>query len=153
MKKTWILVAHRAGARVFEHDSPKSELKTIKEFDNPAGKLANHEIKSDKYGEAFAGGSSNAHHSLASEQNPREHVLEKFAKELVRYLDDEGDRGHFEQLILVAEPRTLGSITSSLNAKNQKRVAGSLIKDLSYAGAAEIKERVEKEFGSGLWGK
>jgi hypothetical protein len=44
-RSTWVLVAHRAGARIFKYLPLASKLKLLEELDNPAGRLKPGDIK------------------------------------------------------------------------------------------------------------
>ena len=115
MSRTWILVAHRSGARLFENRGPGKGLDFLRNLDNPAGKLKNQEINSDKPGRSFdrrgRGG-----HAYASEQDPVAHVAQHFAKQLAELLNEGRVEQRYQRLVLVADPRFLGLLRESLPA-------------------------------------
>ena len=53
MATTWILVAHRGGARIFENRSGERELKLVENIDHAVGRLQAHELESDRSGRSF----------------------------------------------------------------------------------------------------
>ena len=53
MNRTWILIAHRAGARIFENDGPGTGLKHVDAIAHPEGRLEDKALGSDKPGRSF----------------------------------------------------------------------------------------------------
>ncbi len=129
MDKSWILVAHRGGARLFENNGPGTGLKLLEDIPHPAGRLKNGEINADKPGRAFdsfGGG----RHSMSKEHEPTEHVSQQFAKQLGEKLDLGRTQNRYSKLILVAEPRFLGELRATLPAPTAALVSAALDKDL-----------------------
>lgn len=129
MTTTWILVAHRAGARLFENTGPGKGLKLLEQIDHPEGRLKNVEINSDKPGRAFdsfGGG----RHSMSKEHEPKEQMAIQFAKSLGELLDKGRARNQFSKLVLVAEPRFLGELRNTLTQQTAALVSASIDKDL-----------------------
>lgn len=129
MGKTWILVAHRGGARIFESTGPGKELQLLHELAHPAGKLKNQDIDSDKHGRSFDRRGA-GRHAYTAEQDPTAHVAEQFAKRLAALLDEGRAQQRYAQAILVAEPRFLGVLRKSLSAPTSALVKATLDKDL-----------------------
>ena len=48
MTTTWILIAHRGGARLFEHTGRSAGLKLLQDIPHPEGRLKNQDINADK---------------------------------------------------------------------------------------------------------
>lgn len=129
-KTTWILIAHRAGARIFVNYGPGKGLKVIAKLDHPEGRLNDQEMDSDKPGRGISSAHGGPHHSLSPEQDSKEHAVEKFAQVLAKKLDDGRNQNEFDQLILAADPRFLGRIKTALNAQTAGKIVGTLGKDL-----------------------
>lgn len=129
MGKTWILVAHRGGARLFENRGPGKGLELLQNLEHPAGKLKNQEIDSDKHGRSFDRRGS-GRHAYTTEQDPTTHVAEQFAKQLAGLLEDGRTQQRYSQVVLVAEPRFLGILRASLPAPTASLVKATLDKDL-----------------------
>lgn len=126
---TWILVAHRAGARLFENDGPGKGLRRIEEIAHPAGRLENRQIGSDKPGRSFDSHGT-GRHALGKEQDPAETLAREFARELTARLEHGRVRNAYARLVLVAEPRFLGMLRSALSPQTQALVGATLDKDL-----------------------
>jgi len=129
MNTTWILVAHRSGARLFENFGPGKGLKLVEDVPHPEGRLKNGEIDSDRPGRAFDkfGG---ARHGMSTEQEPTERIAQRFAKELSEKLVKGRVQNRYTKLVLVAEPRFLGELRNSLDSPTTALVSATLGKDL-----------------------
>ena len=86
MNKTWILIAHRAGARIFENDGPGKGLKHVDAIAHPEGRLENKALGSDKPGRSFDSHGP-GRHALGKEHGPAETVAQEFAHALAARLD------------------------------------------------------------------
>jgi protein required for attachment to host cells len=142
MAKTWILVAHRGGARLFENRGPGKGLELLQDVDHPAGKLKNKDIDSDKPGRKFSG-SSPGRHGAGHDQEPTEHIAEQFAKRLSGLLDQGRVHQQFDSLVLVAEPRFLGALRAALSIPTAAMVTTTLGKDLGAIEARGLPNHLE----------
>lgn len=129
MNTTWILVAHRGGARLFENAGPGKGLTLVETVDHPEGRLKNGEINSDRPGRAFDKFGA-GRHGMSTEQEPTERVAQRFAKELGEKLAQGRVQNRYAKLVLVAEPRFLGELRNSLDAPTTALVSATLDKDL-----------------------
>lgn len=129
MNNTWVLVAHRGGARLFENKGPGKGLNLLHDIPHPEGRLKNKDIGADRPGRSFDS-RGQSRHSLSSEQEPTAHVAEQFAKHLSTLLDDGRNQQRYAKLVLVAEPRFLGSLRAALSSPTAAMVSASLGKDL-----------------------
>lgn len=128
-RSTWILVAHRAGARLFETGDPVHGLRLVRAIEHPDGRKRNFDINSDRPGRSFArvGG---ARHAMGKDHSPTEQVALRFARRLADLLEKARVRNRFGQLVLVAEPRFLGEIRAALSAPALALVVAEIDKDL-----------------------
>jgi protein required for attachment to host cells len=140
----WILVAHRAGARIFQNTPGNRPLKLIQKLDNPDGRLKDHELKSDKPGVGFSSFSGDqSHHGMAEHTLPHQEVGRKFAHELVKILDQGRQKNDYKELILVADPWFLGQLRSAMGKETEKHVVSSISKDLAHIPDQEIKNYIQ----------
>lgn len=137
MSTTWILVAHRSGARFFENPGPGKGLIHVETIEHPEGRLKNGDINSDKPGRAFdrMGG---GRHSMSTEQQPTERVAQQFAKHLGEKLVRGRTENRFSKLVLVAEPRFLGELRSALDSPTTALISATLDKDLGGVNDRDI---------------
>ncbi len=144
-KRTLIVVADGARARFFE---PRHEARTLVPADRadmvaPGSRLSNQEIVSDRPGRG-AGTSEAATHRHGFEPTHDPHKLEKhnFTVELARTLDDMCE--HYDRLIVVAPPRSLGELDTLLPPQVRKRVSHQIPKDLTASTPASLWQALEK---------
>jgi len=129
MATTWILVAHRGGARIFENTGPGKGMQRIDAVDHPEGRLKNGDINSDKPGRAFdsfGGG----RHSMSKENDPKEQLAQQFARSLADKMHLGRSQNRFENLVLVAEPGFHGELRAALDSPTASLVSTTLGKDL-----------------------
>jgi protein required for attachment to host cells len=136
MTTTWVVVAHRTGARILENAGPKAGLELVHEIKNPEGRLKSGEIDTDRHGQA--GESSIGQKTFSSEETAHDHVARKFAKEIAVVLDAGRIEGRYGQVILVAEPRFLGLLRGSLEQEVEKMVSGTVTKDLAHVEIRDL---------------
>ncbi len=137
MSKTWILVAHRAGARIFESSGPGMGLRRIEEIPHPEGRLENRQIGSDKPGRSFDSHGV-GRHALGKEHDEVETVAQAFAHKLAAHLDNARAKNAFTKLVLVAEPRFLGLLRVALTAPTAALVSAKVEKDLGHVSDHDL---------------
>lgn len=141
-KKTWVVVADGAHARIFLNEGPGTGLVPALDHDLIGVKLANHEIGSDRPGVSFSSAGP-GRHAMAPTTDPHEHAEHEFIK-LVAKAIEEGHNAHaFEQLILVASPKALGVLRKELDAQAAKLVKSELNKDLTHLSAHQLGEHLK----------
>jgi protein required for attachment to host cells len=141
---TRVLVAHDAGARVFESTDYGKRLTPLGEIVFEDGRRQPHEIDADRSGRAGQG-----RHALEPSQDAKSHAVEGFAKILADDLSRAYHQGSFQRLVLIAPPRFLGLLRSALDSPLQKTLVGSVPKDLPRASASELHSYVEPFLGVG----
>lgn len=142
MDRTWILVAHRGGARLFENRGPGKGLELLQTLDHPAGKLKNKDIDTDQPGRSndrYGPG----RHAYTNEHPSTTHVAEQFAKQLSTLLDDGRSAHRYGRLVLVAEPKFLGNLRAALNPQTAALVTASVDKDLGGTEARELPRHLD----------
>ena len=138
-KKTWILVADGARARILLHDGKEIQPIALKSYEGD--RRPSREIGSDKPGRVFES-ADGSRHSYA----PRVdwHTFEKhlFARRMVGVLKDASKRDSFDELILVAPPKALGELRAALGRDLQKRLRGEVAKDLTNLSDYEVAQHL-----------
>ena len=143
MAKTWVLVAHDAGARIFENLGPGQGLDLVQELEHPEGRERNREIDTDRPGRRFRRDSGDPRRaSMSREESAHERVVSDFARQVAGKLEQGRNSNEYDQLVLVAAPRFLGLLRNSLDDVTAKLVVGSLDKDLAHCKEAEIGEHL-----------
>lgn len=143
MGKTWILVANRGGARLFENRGPGKGVELLEDVDFPAGKMRNQDIDSDRPGRYADGRGDGNRHGYSSAQDAREHISQIFARQLSQVLDSGRHQHRYEKLILVAEPRFLGNLRQQLTPQTAAMVRASVNKDLGAIEARDLPRHLD----------
>jgi protein required for attachment to host cells len=142
MTTTWILVAHRGGARLYAQAGRGKKLSRIEDLPHPAGRLKNQDIDSDRPGRSFDSHGS-GRHAMSREVEPTEQVAMQFARDLAQRLERGRVAGDYQDLVLVAEPGFLGVLRAALTPTTAGRVAASLSKDLMHVEDRELPDHLE----------
>jgi protein required for attachment to host cells len=137
MATTWVLIANRANARLFEYHGPKKGLIPVTTLENPQGHQKNREIDSDKHGRSFDSKGS-GRHAYSRNVSPTEHVAQQFAKQIAALLHEALAKQAFTRLVLVAEAGFLGMLRKSLDDTIQKTVISSADKDLANVADSDL---------------
>jgi len=141
MKRTWVVVAHRAGARIFEHTGP-SALRLVDEVAHAQGRKKSSELESDAPGMSSSR-TGTGRHPMPKEETAHDHVAAAFARDLAGRLDAGRKDNRLEGIVLVAEPRFLGMLRGALHAQTAALVDASINKDLANAPAHELPRHLE----------
>lgn len=133
--KTWVLVANRTGARLFEQRAGR--LERIEQWAHPEGRLRDRDIQADKPGRSFDKRGM-GQHDYSPEESPLERRAANFARELAAALDHGRARDVVERIVLVAEPSFLGLIRGSLSAPTAALVEDTVGKDLVHVEDRDV---------------
>jgi protein required for attachment to host cells len=127
---TWVVVAHRAGARILAHCGPGTGLARVAELVHPEGRMRDRDFDADRPGRAFDS-HGQGRHAMSREEPPHEHAAAEFARDLARHVDRSRQQHRFDALVLVAEPGFLGILRGALTDATAALVRGSVAKDLA----------------------
>ncbi len=137
-KISWLLVAQKAKARVYEVDQSKS-VKLVQQFDHPSGRLKDHEVNSDRLGRTFSSGGA-SRHAYTQEHGPAEQSAINFSKEIAHFLNKCRTENRFGSLQLVAGPSFLGSLRHEMSPETCALITSELDKNLSGFTDHELAE-------------
>lgn len=125
---TWILVAQRSGARIFEHEAPGESLHLVSTILHEEGRARDRDLNADRPGSSVDH-NTHAQHGMRSEESAHERVVADFVRSLAKTLEAARVERRYTKLVLVAEPRMLGQLRDALDAPTAALVIGSLDKD------------------------
>jgi protein required for attachment to host cells len=114
---------------------PKLEVEGKREQED----LPDRDLKTDDAGRTFDA-SGGAGRSAYEEVDFHQLEEDRFAHETADMLKKRALRNEFEQLIIVAPPRTLGELRKHYHKEVQKRLAGEIAKDLTGHPVTEIEK-------------
>lgn len=127
---TWVVVAHKGGARFVAQDGDEG-FRVIETIDNPEGR--------ERESERGRGAPSQR---SARPSEPRDPSL-PFATELARRLQRARAHNRYRELVLIAAPRFLGTLRGALDPSTAALVRGTLDKDFGGLNDRELLARLE----------
>lgn len=139
MAMTWILVADRAKARVLSFDPADAEVPLEERLDvvNPEGRLAGRELEGAR-APSTHDRMGHGRHAIEPHTTLEDKVAQRFAARLADTLERGRVEHRYVALVLVAPPRFLGQLRSTLDPQVLRHVAAQIDKDLCAATPAEI---------------
>ena len=121
-------------------DYPKLEMEGKRQQDDPADR----DLKTDAPGRTHDA-SGGAGRSAYQETDYHQMAEDRFAAETADLLRKRALRNEFEQLIIVAPPKTLGELRKHYHKEVEKRLAGEVAKDLTGHPVNEIETILQAE--------
>ena len=119
---------------------PKLEVERKREQES----LSDTELSTSRPGRTFDA-SGGAGRSAYEETDFHQLEEDRFAHETAEMLKKRALRNDFEQLIIVAPPRTLGELRKHYHKEVEKRLTGEVAKDLTGHPVAEIEKILQAE--------
>jgi protein required for attachment to host cells len=141
MKSTWILVADSSRARIFTTTTRSGPLEELETLSHPEGREHEQEMTSDLPGRDSSrmGGER---HAFQDETEPKEQEAIDFSRYLAQHLDAARKAGSYEQLIIVAAPKFLGTLRNQLAASCSKLIGLEIDKNLTQHDTADIRKHL-----------
>lgn len=142
--KTWIVVANRTEAKVFEYTNKKnSVVQYVTKLDNPRGRLRPIAINADRPG-SFT--SLQTHGTkLEKQESPTERIAQEFAIKVVDFLEGERQKQKFDELVLISDPHFIGRLRGLVSKELRRSVSREIIKDLLTVTTQELQTRLWPE--------
>ena len=140
MPTKWIIVADSNRARLFQTSAGLDELTELEDFLNPAGRMANRELRHDALGRFCGRGERKQSNTAEPNISADEHSDEFFSKTITRYLKKSHDNHRYDELSIVAATSFMGLLRKQLPKQITKCVKRELTKDVSSLSTAKIKQ-------------
>lgn len=134
---SWIAVADSAKAKIYENIGPKLSPRLIDELDSALARQKTHEIMSDKRGRT-TNSAMNGRTAMEAPSDPQDIEKHKFVKHLADYLETVAEHDSFDELIIVAAPRTLGEFRKLAGTKTKDYLKTELDKDLTNVSPHDL---------------
>ncbi|WP_294945366.1 host attachment protein [Sulfurivirga sp.] len=141
MKKTWIVVADSAHARLFTAETPTSGLTELEDLVHLQARMHDQDLTTDGPGR-HSNDTGVGAHGYEPKVTPSEEEAIRFAKELAKELYQAFHAHKFEQLIIVAAPRFLGHLRNALDKNVARVVSLEVAKDLVNEKPEEIRKHL-----------
>lgn len=146
-KKTiWLLVADSAKARLFGVDRRERRLEPLGEWQDDVASGKAQDINADRPGRTFDSAGS-GRHAMEPPSSPKGVAKARFVAMLADNLAAKAKQNGFDELHVIAAPRTLGEFRELLDPAVKARLAHEEAKDLTQLSKPEL----EKLLGSRFW--
>jgi protein required for attachment to host cells len=137
---TWIVVADRASARILSRGVTGDEYAVVECLIHPESQEKLGDLVSDRQGRFPHGGGGR--HAAEPHHDFPHLCAERFAAEIVDYLEPRRHRREFDRLILIAPPLLLGALRSKLTSSLEQMVVVTSDKDLASLPQKELEDRI-----------
>ena len=138
----WYVVGNQLELNVYTESSQRGKLKLVKAFKNSLGKEKKSAMIRNTAGMGIVSGGRTgrgAHRYMQAQRtDPREEAALQFSREVGGYLDKMGKLKEYSSLTVVAEPKFLGKLRSSMAPATEKKVSTWLKKDLCKAPKSKL---------------
>lgn len=147
-----IVVADEGEARFYDVSRPDVRPREVGRVENPAARLHDRDLKSDRPGRTFGTARHGAgrrgaiaHHAVGGEDGPRKHEAQLFARRIVHELEQARAKGSFERIVLMASPAFLGLLRQALPKAMQSLVVAEVAKDLLHQDDEAVQSHLPRE--------
>ena len=138
-----VVVADGSKARILLAESGQSPLIDEKDFIHPESRLREQDLVSDGTGsESDAGGFGK--HSMGHEKTAHEKEMKNFAGELCVEIDRLRQGSDLRRIYLVAAPKFLGLLRSSMSKQCSALLEGEVSKDLVSHSIEDIRAHLPR---------
>jgi protein required for attachment to host cells len=146
-KKTiWLLIADSARARLFDVDRRDRSFVQIDEWSDDVASGKIQDIEADRPGRTFDSAGP-GRHAMEPPSSPKGLAKAKFVAMLALLLATSAKRQEFEELHVIAAPRTLGELRDLLDQNVKSRIASEEAKDLTQLSQNDL----ERQLGPRFW--
>jgi protein required for attachment to host cells len=144
MKKTWIVLANAARARILSRDPGGGGLVEMADLIHPQSREKIDALTSDRQGHAQKAHGDPGHAGAAFQprMDPRHKEHGVFAAEVARYLEDAVVQGRCPELVLIASDPFLGKLKSHLGDAAGRVVGAAISHDLTSFAGPDLVRRV-----------
>jgi protein required for attachment to host cells len=140
-KTLWALVTDGGLGRVLELTRETTGSTEIEKREAPARHLTPHELKSDARGRNYKG-QGPAGHAVQPRTDAHDDAETQFISGWVELLDKARVKKRFDQLLLVADPRTLGRLREHMGKALQQCVIGEYDHNLTHTPSKALEKRL-----------
>lgn len=140
-KRTWVVVADGARARLFANAHPGEGLQPLADGVMEGSRALDSEIGTDEPGRAFesVGGQR---HATEPRTSPHDAAETAFLRSVVERLEAGLDEGAFDRVVVIAAPHALGDLRDQMSKDLAATVKATIDKDLTRAPLDQIEREV-----------
>jgi len=141
-KKTWVLVADGARARIFVKGHDKLDNAMGQDF--VGENLRESELGTSKPGRSYES-SNPTRHAYQPRTDWHQYQKHLFAKELCNVIEKANENAEFDELIIISPPKTLGDIRGNLSKHTLPKITAEIPKDVTKLTEHELISFLERE--------
>ena len=142
----WVLVANSGQARILEMQRKPYEFHQVTELVSESQHLTNKEIVSDASGRVYRAQGPGTH-SMKPRSDPHENAEEQFSRSLAQKMEKAAQLGRFDQLLVVADPKTMGRLRQQLHKGVSGKIADEISLDLVQLPLPQLETRLRDALG------
>jgi protein required for attachment to host cells len=138
-----IVVADESEAQFFDAASANANLALVDKFENPAARLHDRDLDSDRPGRVLSSVTS-GRSDVGGDRSTRRSSHEDFARRIAEQIERGRNAHEFDRLVLIAGPRMLGLIRDAMSAPARQLVVAEVAKDLVHSDEQAIREHLPR---------
>ena len=140
----WVVVADGSRARYFIIESERT-LTEIEDMVSPEHRLHEGDLTSDRAGRSFDS-KGEGRHAMEPPHTRKQKGVAKFAHRLADRLERARAAGEIDRLVLIAPPKFLGELRSSLSDATNQLVVISIDKETTTESPRELADHLPRFF-------
>jgi protein required for attachment to host cells len=144
--KYWVLVANSGQARILEMQRKPYRFHQVSELNSETQHLTNKDIVSDASGRVYHTQGPGTH-SMNPRSDPHENAEQQFSRGLAQKMEKAARLGRFDQLLVVADPKTLGRLRQQMNKAVEGKVTEEVALDLVKLPLSQLEPRLKQVLG------
>ena len=137
-KRTWVLVADGARARILVNEGPGRGLTPALDHEFAASHAPTRDIGVERPGRVHESLGDGTRHAMAPRVDWHDFGKRLFAKSMAEELNKACIAGAFDRLVLVLPPKSLGELRAHLDKKTRARVVAEVAKDLTHVPPRDL---------------
>ena len=143
--ETWFVIADGQRARIVRRvRTPRPRVEDVFPYQWINSELLSLDIDNEGLGRGGAASDAATFHSIQPGPDPRRLLKQEFAEELAEFINRGAQARHFNRLVLVAAPKTLGDIRGKLSEMARSSIVAELDKDLTHSSDDDLATRFEE---------
>ena len=140
--ETWFVIADGQRARIVRRlRTPRVRVEDVFPYQWINSELLSIDIDNEGLGRGSAPADSATFHTIQPGPDPRRQLKQEFAVELADFLNRSAQARHFNRLVLIAAPKTLGDIRAALSELARSTIVAEIDKDLTHAPDDDLATR------------
>lgn len=144
----WYVLVSRINSAIYRYTT-EHEFVLVERFSNPEAGLSEHALVSDRSGRGISSaGAGTIHHALDQGHRRHEEAAKTLCEQVARSLATARDNGRFGELVIVAEPHTLGLFRKALSPNLRALVQREIHHEYTEAREKEVLDRIRHEMES-----